>query len=515
MPARRHETLQNPSGNKWEFKLTSADEYVVEEGGSELLGLSNAGLLDVPSLALAGVTITASAAEINKIDGFTGDFSDLNYLADVTPGTVVASKAVLVGADKNVDTLAIADGGLKLGAGAGTAVTATAAELNLIDGSVAGTAVASKAAVLGANKELDTLVVADGGLKLGAGAGTAITATAAELNLIDGSVAGTAVASKALVLGADKNVDVLAIADGGLALGAGAGTAVTSTAAELNLLDGSVAGTAVASKALVVGANKEVDTLVIADGGLKLGAGAGTAVTATAAELNLIDGSVAGTSVASKALVLGADKNVDVLAIADGGLALGAGAGTAVTATAAELNLIDGAVAGTAVASKALVLGSDKNVDTIAVADGGLKLGAGAGTAVTTTAAEINKFDGAPLEASFVIGAEDGGGKINVAIQLQDGNGADLAVRGSVRAYLSDDANGDSTVATAPSGAVAIGTDGVLYDVGGAKKHFLLTSESDGDIDIDITEAGAKTEYLIIVLPNGKLVASGAITHAA
>jgi len=61
-----------------------------------------------------------------------------------------------------------------------------------------------------------------------------ITASAAEINLIDGSVAGTAVASKALVLGANKNVDVLAVAD--LKLGAGAGTSVDRTAAQINLL---------------------------------------------------------------------------------------------------------------------------------------------------------------------------------------------------------------------------------------------------------------------------------------
>ena len=117
-----------------------------------------------------------------------------------------------------------------------------------------------------------------------------VTASAAELNLADGSVAGTAVASKLLCLGADKNIDTIAIAASGLKIGAGAGTAVTADAAELNLLDGSVAGTAVASKALALGANKNVDTLVIADGGLKLGAGAGTAVTSSAAELNVLDG---------------------------------------------------------------------------------------------------------------------------------------------------------------------------------------------------------------------------------
>ncbi len=123
------------------------------------------------------------------------------------------------------------------------------------------------------------------------------------------------------------------------------------------------------------------------------------------------------------------------------------------------------------------------------------------------------QLDSAPFDASFVIGAE-AANVINVGIQLQDANGADLAVRGSVRAYFSDDANGDSIVATAPSGAVVIGTDGVLYDVGAAKKVFFLTSEADGDIDINITEVGVKTLYLVLVLPNGLLKVSGAITFA-
>lgn len=61
---------------------------------------------------------------------------------------------------------------------------------------------------------------------------------------------------------------------------------------EIDRLASVTAGTTSASKALVVGANKELDTLVIADGGLKLGSGAGTAVTATAAELNAVDQSV-------------------------------------------------------------------------------------------------------------------------------------------------------------------------------------------------------------------------------
>jgi hypothetical protein len=62
-------------------------------------------------------------------------------LDGVTPGTTTASKALVVGANKNLDVLALPVSGLKIGAGAGTAVDATAAELNLLSG--AGAVVAS------------------------------------------------------------------------------------------------------------------------------------------------------------------------------------------------------------------------------------------------------------------------------------------------------------------------------------------------------------------------------------
>ena len=93
-----------------------------------------------------------------------------------------------------------------------------------------------------------------------------------------------------------------------------AGTTVTSTGAELNILDG---------------------------------------VTASAAELNLVDGSSAGTIVNSKAVVYssGGQVNGTTLAIA----------GTAISADAAEINVLDGVTAGTVIASKALV--ADANID--------------------------------------------------------------------------------------------------------------------------------------------------------
>ena len=114
--------------------------------------------------------------------------------------------------------------------------------------------------------------------------------------------------------------------------------------------------------------------------------------------------------------------------------------------------------------------------------------------------------------ASFVIGSE-ASNVINVGIQLKDG-ADDIAQRASIRAYLSEDANGDSVIGTAPT-SVAIGTDGLAIPLV-AGKCWLLTSESDGDIDINITlSSGAATYYLVLVMPDGSLVVSGAITFAA
>lgn len=80
-----------------------------------------------------------------------------------------------------------------------------------------------------------------------------LTSAPTELNLLDGSVAGTSVASKALVLGANKNTDVLALPVSGLKVGAGAGTAVTSSAAELNILTGVTATAAEINKVAAAG----------------------------------------------------------------------------------------------------------------------------------------------------------------------------------------------------------------------------------------------------------------------
>jgi len=89
-------------------------------------------------------------------------------------------------------------------------------------------------------------------------AGTLITSTAAEINLLDGSVAGTVTNGKAVIYGATGE---LAVDDGKLTINS---VAVTSTAAELNILDG---------------ATLDVNELNTLDG-----------ITASTSELNVLDG---------------------------------------------------------------------------------------------------------------------------------------------------------------------------------------------------------------------------------
>ena len=93
----------------------------------------------------------------------------------------------------------------------GTAVSSTAAELNILDG---------------------------------------VTSTAAELNLVDGSSAGTIVNSKAVVYGAAGQVNATTLQI--------AGNSITSTATELNYNDITTLGTSQASKVVTADANGDI-----------------------------------------------------------------------------------------------------------------------------------------------------------------------------------------------------------------------------------------------------------------
>lgn len=126
-------------------------------------------------------------------------------------------------------------------------------------------------------------------------------------------------------------------------------------------------------------------------------------------------------------------------------------------------------------------------------------------------ASEIGDLAGVVASATFVVGAE-AANVINVAIQLNDYKGEPISWVAALPWYLSSDAAGQ-TIPSAPSGGIAIGTDGTLIEWA-ANLSGLVISEADGDIDVDITDTGTPTFYLHLVLPDGRLASSGAITFA-
>jgi len=133
------------------------------------------------------------------------------------------------------------------------------------------------------------------------------------------------------------------------------------------------------------------------------------------------------------------------------------------------------------------------------------------GTAVTATASEINVLDGAVAGATITVG-DEAEHVVPVTIQLNDAKGAAIAARACILAYITSDANGDTFNTTAGM-TVGTGTDGTALALV-ADKVALLISEADGDIDLTVEHDGTASAYLQLVMPNGKKVASGALTWA-
>ena len=302
-------TVISQQAGKIQFKAGGNYVYV-QSGGT--IAVKSGGIQDFESgsyLKIAGTAMTASAAEVNLIDGSIA-------------GTAVGSKALALNSSREVNYFGVSDtlytntalirvttgstidvesgGTLKI---AGSAVSASATELNYIDGTILGTAVASKALGLGSSREANYLSLTDtlytdsalirvttgstldvetgGAFKI---AGTAVTASAAELNYTDGVTLGTAALSKFLGIDASREVNYFGVSD----------TLYTNTAL-IRVTTGS--------------------TLDVESGGaLKI---AGTAVSGSADELNYIDGTILGTAVASKALGLGASRDANYFAVTD------------------------------------------------------------------------------------------------------------------------------------------------------------------------------------------------------
>ena len=155
-------------------------------GNQELVGtsatqtLSNKTLTE-PKFADAGFIADANG---NEMVVFQTTSSAVNALELTNSATGNAITLGAFGSDSNIDIDLTPKGTGEVNIGAsnlnygGTAVTSTGAELNLVDGSSAGTIVNSKAVIYGSSGEVNATTLQIGG--------TSITSTAAELNKLDG-----------------------------------------------------------------------------------------------------------------------------------------------------------------------------------------------------------------------------------------------------------------------------------------------------------------------------------------
>lgn len=155
-----------------------------------------------------------------------------------------------------------------------TSVTTSGAELNLLDGSAAGTIANSKAVIYGSSGEVNatTLQIA----------GTSITATAAELNFVDGvtsAIQAQIDSKQATITGAATTIDDTDLTASRAVISNASGKVAVSgvTTTELDILDGLTATTAELN--IMDGVTATTAELNIMDG-----------VTATTAELNYVDG---------------------------------------------------------------------------------------------------------------------------------------------------------------------------------------------------------------------------------
>ncbi len=263
----------------------------------------------IPTQQSVEARIQAVNGTANNVSGLTATGAELNVLDGASAGTIVNSKGVIYGSGGQVNATSLQI--------AGTDLTATAAEFNLLDG---GSTVGTTAVAGG-----DGILTNDGG-----------TMRQTSVDTFDTYLAGT---TKTLT---NKTLTAPKFADGGFIADANGNELIMlqTTSSAVNQLE---VTNAASGGSVVVGAsgddsNIDIDISPKGTGEVNIAAGnlnyGGTAVTATGAELNLTDGSSSGTIVNSKAVIYGSSGEVNATTLQI--------AGSSISATAAELNIMDG-----------------------------------------------------------------------------------------------------------------------------------------------------------------------------
>jgi cytoskeletal protein CcmA (bactofilin family) len=273
------------------------------------------GTLETDALSIASTTVTATATEINKLDGVTATTTELNYTdTGASVGTVVASKVVTADANKDVASFrnitltgeldagsldvsgdADIDGTLEADAITvnGTALNTVIAGVTVANATLAATATVTDSTAntnfpVVFHDESNGLLDDTGALRYNPSTGellvpkltvagvttTADTVTmqAANAVVFEGATADAHETTLTIVdPTADRTINLPNVSGTIPVLAAASNTAITATPAELNILDG---------------------------------------VTASATDINLIDGITNGTVIASKAIITDSNKDI-------------------------------------------------------------------------------------------------------------------------------------------------------------------------------------------------------------
>jgi len=350
----------NDNGTMKQVAVTDLSAYFDDEI-TAMPNLVTTGALDSGSITSGFGSINNGSSAITTTGTITyGSLSDgsITITGFVDEDDMASNSATLIPTQQSVEARIQAVNGASNNV---TGLTATGAELNVLDGASAGTIVNSKGVIYGSGGQVNAT-----SLQI---AGTDLTATAAEFNLLDGgsTVGTTAVAGGDGILTNDggtmrqtsvdtfdtylagttktltnKTLTAPKFADGGFIADANGNELIMlqTTSSAVNQLE---VTNAASGGSVVVGAsgddsNIDIDISPKGTGEVNIAAGnlnyGGTAVTATGSELNLTDGSSSGTIVNSKAVIYGSSGEVNATTLQI--------AGSSISATAAELNIMDG-----------------------------------------------------------------------------------------------------------------------------------------------------------------------------
>ena len=134
---------------------------------------------------------------------------------------------------------------------------------------------------------------------------------------------------------------------------------------------------------------------------------------------------------------------------------------------------------------------------------------------VEYSSSEVAELAGGVGDAVITIDAEGdtGANVFRASVQLKDKNGADFVGLTSFMAYVADDAV-TGGLGAAPSAGIAAGSVGEILDEPLANQVIRCLPSTAGLMELDLTDAATPTLFLVVVLPDGRLVVGPKMTWA-